>query len=220
MNECREPGGTRIKICGLSRVEDIGYANEARPDYVGFVFAKSKRRVTPEKARELRKILDGRIVPVGVFVDAEIGEIAELIKERIIDMVQLHGSENGEYIVRLREKCGAKITVIKAVRLENGETPPDGAGLRGRYGADYVLLDSGTGSGKAFDWRVIDRLREGRAFRDHFFLAGGVNGGNIRRAAALHPFGIDVSSGAETNGVKDREKMLALTAECRRAGRD
>jgi phosphoribosylanthranilate isomerase len=203
----------RIKICGLSRIEDIHCANRARPDYIGFVFAESRRRVTAEKARELREKLDAGITPVGVFVDAEIENIATLVNGRIIDMVQLHGNEDKAYIMRLREKCAAPI--IKAVRLGHGEHPPEDADLRTVYGADYILLDSGAGSGVTFDWRIAERFTVASDFGSAFFLAGGINANNIHRAVALAPFCVDVSSGAETDGAKDGEKMAALCAVCR-----
>jgi phosphoribosylanthranilate isomerase len=203
----------RIKICGLSRAEDIVYANKVRPDYIGFVFAQSKRQVTFEKARELREKLDAGITPVGVFVDAEIAEIAALVRERVIDVVQLHGNENGASIVRLREKCGANITVIKAIRMEQYQ--PDKINLCYIYGADYFLLDSGAGSGVAFDERIAGQFAAKHDFGNSFFLAGGITPGNIHQAMALHPFGIDVSSGAETDGVKDGAKMTALITACR-----
>jgi phosphoribosylanthranilate isomerase len=215
MNEPNEPPGRiRIKICGLSRLEDICHANRARPDYIGFVFAESKRRVTGEKARDLRTKLDAGITPVGVFVDTEIAEIAALVNSRIIDVVQLHGNETAAYIKRLREQCGAKI--IKAVKIGNGTRYPETEKPRREaYGADYLLLDSGAGSGKPIDLRIAGELAAKHDFRRYFFLAGGINPGNIHLAAALNPFGIDVSSGAETDGVKDGEKMIALTTACR-----
>ncbi|MDR1230756.1 MAG: phosphoribosylanthranilate isomerase, partial [Spirochaetaceae bacterium] len=198
------------------RLEDIRYANRARPDYIGFVFAESKRRVTAEKARELREKLDAGITPVGVFVNAEIENIAALVNGRVIDMVQLHGNEDRAYISRLRETCAAPI--IKAVRLGHGEHPPEDADLRTAYGADYILLDSGAGSGITFDWRIVERWTAASDFGNAFFLAGGINGNNIHRAVALAPFCVDVSSGAETDGAKDIEKMTALTASCRGYG--
>jgi phosphoribosylanthranilate isomerase len=223
MPECRETAHTRIKICGLFRIEDIRYANKARPDYIGFVFAESKRRITPEKARRLREHLDAGITPVGVFVDAEIAEIAALVKGRVIDMVQLHGNETAAYITRLREVCAANIPnsvktnvkIIKAVKIGDGAQPVECAALRKEtWGADYLLLDSGAGSGKMFDWRVAARIAAGHGFACSFFLAGGINPSNIREAATLRPFAFDVSSGAETDGVKDCEKMTALVAAC------
>ena len=209
----RETRRLRIKICGLSRIEDIRYANEARPDYAGFVFARSRRRVSPEKARELRDCLDAGITAVGVFVDARIAEIAALVCGGVIDMVQLHGNETAEYIMRLREACGANI--IKAVRIGEGMSLPEqGLLQKETYGADYLLLDSGAGSGKTFGWQLIEQVAAECDFAGSFFLAGGINPGNIREAAALCPFALDVSSGAETGGVKDREKMAALVAVC------
>jgi phosphoribosylanthranilate isomerase len=202
----------RIKICGLSRIEDIHFANKARPDYIGFVFAESKRRVTAEKACELREKLASGITPVGVFVDAEIGEIAALVNGRVIDMIQLHGNEDAAYIARLRATCDAQI--IKAVRLGHGEQPPEGATLRKTDGADYILLDSGAGSGIALDWQIAERYASSPDFGAAFFLAGGISSSNIHRATALAPFCVDVSSGAETDGHKDLAKMTALTAIC------
>ena len=213
VSERGETARARIKICGLSRIEDVCYANEARPDYAGFVFAESRRRVSPEKARELRERLDAGITAVGVFVDSGIAEIAALVHERVIDMVQLHGNETATYIMRLREACPANI--IKAVRIGEGTSPPNHAALRKEtYGADYLLLDSGAGSGKMFDWQTVERIAAGTDFAASVFLAGGINLGNIRAAAALCPFALDVSSGAETDGVKDRAKMMALVAAC------
>jgi phosphoribosylanthranilate isomerase len=110
--------------------------------------------------------------------------------------------------------CGAngvEPSVIKAVRLGSGARLPENALLRKEaFGADYLLLDSGAGSGVAFDWRILLQLATAPDFGRSFFLAGGITGGNIREAAALRPFGIDVSSGIETYGVKDREKMITL----------
>ena len=210
---CRGTRRLRINICGLSRIEDICYANEARPDYAGFVFARSRRRVSAEKARELRERLDPAITAVGVFVDAEIAEIAALVDGGVIDMAQLHGNETATYIMRLREVCGADI--IKAVRIGEGLSLSEHALLQKEaYGADYLLLDSGAGSGKPFDWRLVERTAAGHSFADSFFLAGGINTANIRAAAALRPFALDVSSGAETDGVKVREKMMALVEAC------
>jgi phosphoribosylanthranilate isomerase len=204
----------RIKICGLSRIEDVRFANETRPDYAGFVFAKSKRQVSAGCARRLREALDGGITAAGVFVDAKIAEIAALTDEHVIGVVQLHGNEDKAYIARLREHCGAPI--IKAVRLGDGGAPESAALLKEAYGADFILLDSGAGSGRVFDWRIAQRLAADGVFGRSFFLAGGINGANIRQAAALRPFAIDVSSGAESGGVKDREKMAALV-QCVRA---
>jgi phosphoribosylanthranilate isomerase len=197
----------KIKICGLSRNEDIAYINEARPDYAGFVFAASKRQVTPAEAALLRRNLARDIIPVGVFVDAPIETIAALYNDGIIAIAQLHGGENEEYILRLKEACfkngrSGPVPVIKTIRSEELEKEVSPSGE-----ADYYLIDSGAGSGKSFNWDLLKNMNTSKPW----FLAGGINVENISRAAALNPYGIDISSGAETDGKKDREKILRLT---------
>ena len=189
---------TRIKLCGLTREDDIRAANDLLPEYVGFVFwEKSRRYAAPEQAKSLRKILDDRITAVGVFVDEEPGKIASLVNAGIISAIQLHGRENEAYIAHLRTLSAAPI--IKAF------TP---ANLR-ETSADYVMIDSGMGTGKIFDWTKINLTRP-------FFLAGGLNPDNVRTAIrTLHPFAVDVSSGIETEGVKDCGKMRAFVEAAR-----
>ena len=191
----------KIKICGLFRKEDIAYINEARPDYAGFVFAESRRQVFPAEAASLRDGLAPGIVPVGVFVDAPIAEIAALYRDGVIEIAQLHGSEDGEYITLLKQECA--IPVIKTIIHQ-----PSGPFAGGQFPlADYYLLDSGAGSGKTFNWDLIDP----GAMDKPWFLAGGIGIENIKEAMALKPYGIDLSSAAETNGIKDRKKILQLT---------
>ncbi|MDR0197993.1 MAG: phosphoribosylanthranilate isomerase [Oscillospiraceae bacterium] len=188
----------KIKICGLFNPADVDYVNEALPDYVGFVFAESRRRVSFETAREFKKRLNPRIAAVGVFVNAEISDAARLYGEGTIDAAQLHGDEDYEYIERLKTAC--PVTVIKAVRA--GRTCPENA--------DYAMFDSGGGgTGRTFDWGLLPK--RGGAF----FLAGGINIGNIRDAAKMNPYCVDISSGAEENGVKSREKILELVKAAR-----
>ena len=201
----------RIKICGLFRDEDIDYVNEARPGYIGFVFAQSRRQVRPAEAARLRQKLLGAITPVGVFVNAPIADIAALYRDGVIAIAQLHGTEDAEYIARLQEASAVAgngpIPVIKTIfskDLSAGTKPPENA--------DFCLVDSGAGSGKTFDWSIIRPLRE---MRQPLFLAGGINLDNIEQAMALNPFAIDVSSGAETDGVKDREKIMRLVERAR-----
>jgi phosphoribosylanthranilate isomerase len=201
-----------IKICGLFREQDIDYVNEARPDYAGFVFAPSKRQVSGELARELRSHLADGIVPVGVFVNAPVEEIAALYHDGIISIAQLHGDEDESYITTLKEICDIKI--IKVIRADKGSRE-QGAGS-----ADYLLIDSGAGSGKSFDWDSLKQeLRESPSspysllpipYSLPWFLAGGINLDNIEQAIALHPYALDISSGAETDGYKDREKIVQL----------
>jgi len=195
--------GVNIKICGLSRPADIDFVNDARPDFIGFVFAESRRRVTPDAAAALRERLDPGIVPVGVFVDAAPETAAALANRGVIGMIQLNGGEDAAYIRRLRTLTAAP--VIQAVRVraaadvERALTSP----------ADFLLLDSGGGSGRPFDWA------HAAACTRPYFLAGGVHTGNIDQAAALRPFAVDVSSGAETDGIKDRDKILELVRRVR-----
>lgn len=187
----------RLKICGLFRPEDIGYANQVRPDYIGFVFwEKSRRRVSREQAALLKNMLAPGIQAVGVFVDAPCGEVTELLKAGVIDMAQLHGDETEEDIQYIKAVTGRP--VIKAVRVKR--RPDVEAWLDSS--ADYLLFDSGMGSGVSFDWGLLEGVE-----RD-FFLAGGLNAENLREALEkTAPFCVDLSSGVETEGLKDLEKI-------------
>jgi phosphoribosylanthranilate isomerase len=195
----------KIKICGLFREQDIDYVNEARPDYAGFVFAQSKRQVSPAFAAGLRGRLSAGIIPVGVFVNAPIEDIASLYHENVIAVAQLHGTEDAVYISRLKEASaaagGKPIEIIKTIRSSELEQ-----NITTAAGADYCLIDSGAGSGKPFNWKLLSSLK----FSKPWFLAGGISIDNIEPAMALKPFALDVSSGAETDGIKDREKIVKL----------
>ena len=189
---------TKIKICGLFRPQDIEYANQARPDYAGFILAPGFRRsIGKAQAVEFRRGLDAGIPAVGVFVDAPCEEILSYLKEGIIQMAQLHGNETEEDIRYIRASSG--MPVVKAVKVKNRNDVE--AWLDSE--ADYLLFDAGTGSGKTFDWNLLaDEDRE-------YFLAGGLNAGNLAQALALQPYAVDLSSGVETDGVKNLEKMRA-----------
>ena len=188
---------TKIKLCGLSREEDITVANMLKPDFVGFVFAKkSKRHVSRDKAAILKRNLDPEILSVGVFVDDAPEIVAGYLEDGLIDIVQLHGNEDNAYIETLR-KYTAK-PVIKAFRVREEKNLSEAEASS----ADYVLLDSGAGDGKTFDWSLI------REFNRPYFLAGGLTPDNVAEAIAiLKPFAVDVSSGIETDGIKDAAKM-------------
>ena len=141
---------TKIKLCGLSGIEEIEAANELKPEYIGFVFApKSRRYVTPEKAAELKKQLSGEIQAAGVFVNESVEKIAELLNDHIIDIAQLHGDEDEDYIKRLRQLTGKPI--IKAFQVKSEKEIADA----GQCSADYILLDSGAGTGTVFDWNIL-----------------------------------------------------------------
>lgn len=197
----------KIKICGLFQEADIDYVNEAKPDYIGFVFAKSKRQVDYYQAKLLKSKLDSTIKAVGVFVDSDIDKITSLVNDRIIDIVQLHGSEASQYINKLKQHID--VPVIKAIKVTGSK---DLNNLN--YPVDYYLLDNQTsGSGKAFDWSLIKELDK------PFFLAGGIDLNNLDEAISKAGYGIDVSSGVETNGVKDHNKIIEMVRRTRDGNR-
>lgn len=196
---------TKIKLCGLRRERDIEYANELIPDYVGFVFApKSKRYVTFDEAERLREKLNSNIIPVGVFVNEAVENIEYLVKRNIISAVQLHGSEDNGYIRNLRSRVDCPI--IQAFHVE---TERD-INIAEQSEADYIMLDSGGGTGKIFNHSLIKNIK-----RD-FFLAGGLDSENVHEAIERYqPYGVDASSALETDGVKDKNKMAAFVRAVR-----
>jgi phosphoribosylanthranilate isomerase len=231
-------GATKIKICGLFRDEDIDAVNRALPDYGGFVFAPSVRRVTPEVAARLRARLNGRVIPVGVFVEEAPERIAELYARGLFAAAQLHGTYRPEQIGELRRLCGAELAIIRAVAVDGGggngsaaacvasagvtanESVTVGAGKAPdllrifdiEKEVDYPLFDyARPGSGRRFDWSLLARVTR------PYFLAGGIGLGNIDEALALKPYCIDVSSGVETDGVKDPRKIKELVERVRSA---
>jgi phosphoribosylanthranilate isomerase len=207
----------KIKICGVLREEDIEYINEARPDYTGFVFAESRRKVTPAHAAKLRRRLAEGIEAVGVFVNASIDEIIALCRDGIVSLVQLHGTEDDAYIARLKEAAGG-VQVIKVIKSAELLSLVE-AGKTVAAGANYYLIDSGAGSGKTFDWNLLRPESPCASWLQssgkRWFLAGGITVDKIKQAMELNPFAIDVSGGAETNGIKDRNKIVQLTAMVR-----
>lgn len=199
---------TKIKMCGLSRIEDIEAANAIKPDYIGFVFAEiSKRRVSAPEASKLKSKLDPDIKAVGVFLDDKLDFIASMLNLGIVDAVQLHGSENEEYIERVRQVTDKPI--IKAFIIRSKEDVERAE----KSTADYILLDGGKGEGKVFDWSLLKDIKR------PYFLAGGLKPDNASDAVkALKPYAVDVSTGIETDGVKDREKMTAFAGAVREEG--
>lgn len=195
----------KVKFCGMRRKEDIEFANKTKPDYIGFILSPGFRRsITLEQARELRQFLTVDIPVVGVFVDAPMEHMITAVEEGVIDMIQLHGEETEEDIVYLKAVTG--VPIIKAVKAEN------------RYSVeawldsdvDFLLFDSGTGTGKTFDWRILYGIE-----RD-FFLAGGLGPDNITEAIQnTTAYCMDTSSGIETDGVKDLDKMKEMIRKVR-----
>ena len=203
----------KLKICGMRRPEDIEMANRHKPDYIGFVFADSPRKVSYEQAKELSELLSDEIVPVGVFVNEHMKLIVDLFNDGIIEMAQLHGDEDEKYIRNLKDKSieetGKQIPVINAIEIKDGADYNDEL-LKWRDSAsDYFILDSGKGSGKTFDWSLIDKNSE--FFRNSIFLAGGLNSENLSSAIEeFNPFAVDLSSSVETDGFKDEEKIKEI----------
>ncbi|MGL5207629.1 MAG: phosphoribosylanthranilate isomerase [Acidaminococcaceae bacterium] len=205
---------TKIKICGLTRTEDIDMANEFLPDYVGFVFAKSRRRVSLEQAKVLKKRLRPGIKVVGVFVNEKPENIAEIAKQGIIDLIQIHGDEDAAYCEQLRKLTPAPI--IKAVRVQSDE---ELAGIQ-EFDCDYYLFDTLSseqygGTGKAFDHSILCNTE----IKKPFFVAGGLNQDNVTAVIeAIKPFGVDTSGGVETAGSKDANKIKGFIKQGRIVG--
>ena len=191
---------TKIKICGLKCPEDIAYVNEAKPDYCGFIieFPKSSRNVTGDQVRILIAELDKNIIPVGVFVNAAPERVEELLLDGTIRIAQLHGQEDDDYIRRIQKNTGSQ--VIKAFSVKAAQDIE----LALKSPADYILLDQGGGgTGQTFDWALIPEIKR------PFFLAGGLGADNLEQAVdTIRPYAVDLSSSVETDGVKDRSKIL------------
>ncbi len=198
----------KIKLCGMFREQDIEYVNEAKPDYIGFIvmFPKSHRNIGLKTALRLKKRLSPDIKSVAVSVDAPVEEFAEFALSGAADVLQLHGNEDVEYIARLRKLTS--VPLIKAVKVTSA-ADIERANL---LDVDFLLLDSGMGSGKAFDHSLIERER----ITKPFFLAGGLTPDNLVQAAkAVRPYGVDLSSGIETDKLKDRGRILAAVRNIR-----
>lgn len=197
---------TKIKICGLSRKCDIEAVNVLLPDYIGLVFfRKSKRYIGFEQAKELKTLLNTAIKAVGVFVDESVENIVKLLDHRVIDIVQLHGNEDEDYIKELRRFTDKPIIKAFCIKREEDVIKANESTV------DYVLLDAGMGSGNVFDWMLINKINR------PYFLAGGLSLENAGKAIELlNPYALDVSSGVEKNGLKDKGKMAAFVDAIRK----
>lgn len=246
-----------IKICGLKRIEDVYAVNEFKPDYVGFVFAATKRFVSDETAAMLKAALNPDIPAVGVFVNEPIAHIVKLVREKSIDIIQLHGQEDLDYVNRLREEltkevgsqdkgATSRVPLIKVVRIDvtvdeklaDEKTVDENVYATWKEKQteinrklimeakkcepEYLLFDSKVkgipgGSGQTFD---IANLPDDEEIGLPYFLAGGIDLSNVADLIALkRPFGIDVSSAVETEGVKDAEKIKAMIEAVRHSNR-
>lgn len=192
---------TRIKFCGMRSQRDIELCNELKPDYIGFVFAESRRRVSHACAAALKNRLAPGILAVGVFVNEKIDNVVRLCRDGVIDLIQLHGEEDEAYLSALKSRI--TVPVIRAVRVR------DASFLQVHSAADYLLFDAYSshargGTGARFDWRLL------RGVTRPYFLAGGITAENAVEALTYAPFALDVGSGAETDGVKDGNKMAEI----------
>ena len=194
----------KVKLCGLRRINDIDYVNELKPDYAGFVFAKSKRQVAAEYARQLVEKLDRDIQAVGIFVNEDMAAVKEIVAYVGLEVLQFHGSETPEYV-----KAFSGITVWKSACIKS----PEDLEPLVRYEADALLLDSSSaGSGQRFNWDIIKGYKPGKPI----ILAGGLDPSNIASAVAeVKPYCVDVSSGVETGGFKDYKKMKEFIDKAR-----
>lgn len=207
---------TKIKICGLRRVEDADFVNEAKPDYAGVILCRRFwRGIDFEQARAIRDRLSPDIPLVGVFVNDKFSDVLMALRTGVVDMVQLHGTESEEYITSL-QMLNKGVEIIKACQVHSPEVLRYAADTA----ADHILLDSGSGSGKLLDWALVEK------FPRPFFLAGGLTPENIPEAIErVHPWGVDLSSGVEEatgsgpeDRVKSREKILAAVEAVRKHG--
>lgn len=206
---------TKVKICGMTRIEDIQCANKIRPDYIGMVFyPKSKRAVTLEQAASLKAALDKSIKAVGVFVNAELSFIAHLAQAGTIDAIQLHGDENEAYIEQLRQQVAPlDVPIIKAIRVQSEESLHN----LGQYPVDFFLFDTYKpgqygGTGERFNLEL-----EGVTIPKPYFIAGGLDASNVAQVIAENPhaYAVDVSGGVEDSatGLKDAQKMVDFVAQ-------
>ena len=201
---------TNIKLCGVRTRADIAAVNALRPDFVGFVLDETRRRyVPPEMVRTLRVGLSPEIKVVGVFVDAPVKTVAALLNDGTLDFTQLHGRENEAYLALLREHTQKPL--VQAFQIKNAAD----LARADASTADFLLLDSGCGTGVRFDWTPL------RDFKRPYFLAGGLTPENVGAVVStLHPSGVDVSSGVETDGTKNKTKMTAFVEAVRKADRE
>ncbi len=209
---------TEIKLCGLTRDQDIEIANKLKPEYIGFVFwDRSSRNVSAMQAARLKGKLDPEIKAVGVFVNAPAEQVISLHNVGIIDVAQLHGDENEDYIKKLHD---ADMTVIKAFKMKKTDEKVNEESNSGKEAgviseaikssADYIMFDPGKGEGATFNWQLIKDVER------EFFLAGGLTPENVGNAVeTVHPFAVDVSSGIENDGHKDEAKMTKFVENVR-----
>ncbi|AFS77747.1 N-(5'-phosphoribosyl)anthranilate isomerase TrpF [Gottschalkia acidurici 9a] len=203
----------KIKVCGIRRNQDIEYVNTLRPEYIGFIFAESKRKVTKEEAFTLKELLNKDIKTVGIFVNEDLKNVKDIANFVGLDIVQLHGDEDARYIDSLKSELINK-SIWKAVRIKDENSLKDIE----QFNVDGILLDTYSkeaygGLGESFDWNIVRNLKTNKKV----ILAGGLNSDNVERGInKVRPDIIDVSSGVETDGYKDFNKMKSFIKKGRK----
>lgn len=209
----------KVKICGIRTLEDVEIINRYKPDYIGFVFAPSKRQVSPKDAEILANKVDSSIKKVGVFVNQPMEMLTELLCKGTLDYLQLHGEEDESYETKLFELLKEKgiscpeDKCIKAFRIKDEKDIEMVKNTK----CSWLLLDAFSragqgGTGETFDWNLIKKMEK------PFFLAGGIHSGNVKKVIQqVQPFGIDASSSLETDGRKDKEKIKVFLETIREA---
>lgn len=193
----------KIKICGITNKKDAMMVSNFGADAIGFVFAESKRRITPEKAKTIIKELPPFITTVGIFVDEKLKEINRIIEFTSLDAVQLHGNETREYCDKVNRK------VIKGIQVTKDDTKESLLNKMRNYSVSAFILDPGKGSGKTFNWKIA------RDIDKPIIIAGGLSPENVKQVIQeLNPYGVDVSTGVEKDyGKKDKEKVKKFITE-------
>jgi len=201
----------KVKVCGITTIEAAKAVEQAGADFIGFVFAPSKRQITPDQAASIANILSPHIKKVGVFVNESPKKIHDIANLVGLDFIQLHGDESASIAKQIT------YPIIKAFSIDQAEPMTIAA-----YPCDYILIDSPSeyyrgGSGKSFSWELLDELN---IPRHKLILAGGLSVNNINQAIQLvQPIGVDVSSGVEINKIKDTEKIKSFVKKAKQTER-
>jgi phosphoribosylanthranilate isomerase len=193
----------RVKICGITNKEDAMMISNLGADAIGFVFAESKRKITPEKAKSIIEELPPFITTVGIFMDEELKEVNRITDFTLLDAVQLHGGESEEYCKRVNRK------VIKGIKITKDDTNESLISKMENFSVSAFILDPGKGSGKTFNWEIA------RGIEKPIIIAGGLTPLNVSKVIQkLNPYGVDVSTGVEKDyGIKDKEKVKKFIRE-------
>lgn len=215
---------TSVKVCGIRQIEDVEFLNELKPEYAGFVFCKSKRQINLEVGAQLMEKLDKNIKRVGVFQNNSLEEVRNTAEVLKLDVIQLHGMEDENYIKKL-----FPFKIWKSISIDVSQDLKDDGKIKFyedeinkvcRYGVEAVLIDSSVkgssgGTGRSFNWELLDNLN----INKKIILAGGLNFYNITQAINIvKPYTVDVSSGVEENGIKSFEKIKQFIDKVRKHG--